>query len=138
MRRTPAAIATAVLLLAIAAVASAGPRDAELGRLAAEGPVTLTSNRPGRALLHADHIMPGDNVTGLVSLSNKGDRPGALVLGVSGKRDRPGRRGGRLSRVLRLKVEDLSGKARRASPSSSARRRSRSAPSAAARRAPIA
>ena len=41
MRRTPAAIAAAVLLLVIAAVASAGPRDAELGRLAAEGPVTL-------------------------------------------------------------------------------------------------
>ena len=56
--------------------------------------------------------MPGDSVTGLVSLSNKGDQPGALVLGVTGKRDRPGAYGGRLSRVLRLKIEDLSGKAR--------------------------
>ena len=96
----------------IAAVASAGPRDAELGRIAAEGPVTLSSNHPGRALLHAEHIMPGDSVTGLVSLSNEGDQPGALVLGVTGKRDRPGAYGGRLSRVLRLKIEDLSGKAR--------------------------
>ena len=112
MRRTPVVIAAAVLLLVIAAVASAGPRDAELGRIAAEGPVTLSSNHPGRALLHAEHIMPGDSVTGLVSLSNKGDQPGALVLGVTGKRDRPGAYGGRLSRVLRLKIEDLSGKAR--------------------------
>jgi hypothetical protein len=110
MRRTPIAIAAAVLLLAIAAVASAGPRDAELGRIAAEGPVTLSSNRPGAALLHAEHIKPGDRVTGLLSLSNKGDRAGDLRLGVTGKRDRPGARGGRLSRVLKLKVEDLSGK----------------------------
>ena len=80
MRRTPVAIAAAVLLLAIAAVASAGPRDAELGRIAAEGPVTLSSNRPGVALLHAEHIKPGDHVTGLVSLSNKGDQPGVRVL----------------------------------------------------------
>ena len=84
MRRTPVVIAAAVLLLVIAAVASAGPRDAELGRIAAEGPVTLSSNHPGRALLHAEHIMPGDSVTGLVSLSNKGDQPGTLVLGVTG------------------------------------------------------
>ena len=111
MRRTPAVIAAAVLLLVIAAVASAGPRDAELGRIAAEGPVTLSSNRPGTALLHAESIMPGDHVTGLVSLSNTGDQPGALVLGVTGKRDRPGSRGGLLSRVLKLKVEDLSGRA---------------------------
>jgi hypothetical protein len=111
MRRTPAVIAAAVLLLVIAAVASAGPRDAELGRIAAEGPVTLSSNHPGTALLHAERIKPGDHVTGLVSLSNTGDQPGVLALGVTGKRDRPGSYGGLLSRVLKLKVEDLSGKA---------------------------
>ena len=111
MRRTPAVIAAAVLLLVIAAVASAGPRDAELGRIAAEGPVTLSSNRPGTALLHAANIKPGGRVSGLVSLSNTGDQPGVLVLGVTGKRDRPGSRGGLLSRVLKLKVEDLSGRA---------------------------
>ena len=52
------------LLLAIAAVASAGPHDAELGRIAADGPVTLASNHPGRALLHAEHIKPGDQRLG--------------------------------------------------------------------------
>ena len=56
MRRLPVVVAAAVLLLVIAAVASAGPRDAELGRLAAEGPLTLSSNRPGVALLSAEHI----------------------------------------------------------------------------------
>ena len=46
----------------IAAVASAGPHDAELGRIAAVGPVTLSSNNPGLAMLHAERIMPGDKV----------------------------------------------------------------------------
>ena len=110
MRRVPAVIAAAVLLLAIAAAASALPRDAELGRIAAEGPVTLVSNRPGVALLHADRVKPGSQVSGLVSLSNTGDRPGELALGVTGRRDRPGAYGGRLSSVMRLRVEDLSGK----------------------------
>jgi hypothetical protein len=110
MRGPLVAIPAAVLLLAIAAVASAGPRDAELGRLSADGPVTLASSLPGTALLKADHVKPGDRVSGVISLTNKGDRPGALQLSVTGRRDRPGARGGPLSHVLRLRVEDLSGK----------------------------
>ena len=43
-------------------------------------------------------------------MTNTGDRPGALQLGVTGQRDRPGPRGGRLSSVLRLRIEDRSGK----------------------------
>jgi hypothetical protein len=110
MRGPLAVVPAAVLLLVIAAVASAGPRDAKLGRLSADGPVTLASNHPGTALLRADHFKPGDRVSGTISLTNKGDRPGALQLGVTGRHDRPGARGGRLSSVLRLRVDDLSGK----------------------------
>ena len=110
MRRPLAAIPAAVLLLVIAAVASAGPRDAELGRLSADGPVTLASSLPGTALLKADHVKPGDRVSGMISLTNKGDRPGALQLGVTGRHDQPGIYGGRLSDVLKLKIEDLSGR----------------------------
>jgi hypothetical protein len=109
MRLPPAVIPAVALLLAIAAAASAGPRDAELGRLAADGPLTLASDRPGVALLQADRVKPGDRVSGLVSLTNQGDRPGTLELGVTGLKDRPGAHGGRLSGVLRLRVEDLSG-----------------------------
>ena len=109
MRGPVVAIPAAVLLLVISAVASAGPREPELGRLAADGPVTLASNQPGVALLHGEHLKPGDRVSGLISLTNKGDQPGDLALGVTGRRDRPGARGGRLSSVLRLRIEDLSG-----------------------------
>jgi len=107
MRGPGATIATLILMLAIAAGAFALPKDAELGRMAADGPVTLSSTRAGSALLHGENIMPGDSVTGLVTLSNKGDRPGKLALTLDGLRDTPGLYGGRLSSVLRLRIDDL-------------------------------
>ena len=89
MRGPGAAIATLIFALAIAAGAFALPKDAELGRMAASGPVTLSSSRAGVALLHGENIMPGDSVTGLITLNNKGDKPGSLALMLSGLRDRP-------------------------------------------------
>jgi hypothetical protein len=109
MRLPPAAVPVVAVLLAIAGGASAGPRGPRLGRLSADGPVTLASSRAGQALLQADRIKPGDSVSGTVSLTNTGDRAGTLDLGVTGLQDRPGSRGGRLSSVLRLRVEDLAG-----------------------------
>jgi hypothetical protein len=111
MRRPSAVVAAVTVLFAIGtAVASALPHDAELGRLAAVGPVTLSSSRPGVAILHADGLTPGHRVAGILSLTNRGDKPGALALAVTGRRDRPGAYGGRLGNVLRLKVEDVSGR----------------------------
>jgi hypothetical protein len=111
MGRRSAVVAAASVLFAIGtAVASALPHDAELGRLAAVGPVTLSSSRPGAAILHADGLKPGQTVAGILSLTNQGDKPGALALAITGRRDRPGAYGGRLGNVLRLKVEDLSGR----------------------------
>ena len=107
MRGPGAAIATLIFALAIAAGAFALPKDAELGRMAADGPVVLSSSQPGVAVLQGENIMPGDSVTGLITLSNKGDKPGKLALMLTGLRDRPGVYGGRLSSVLRLRVDDL-------------------------------
>lgn len=108
MRRLRAVVpAILLLLLAITAAASAGSRDAELGRLAADGPVVLSSSKNGVALLQGEHIVPGDSITGLITLSNKGDKPGALALAISGVRDRPGAYGGSLSSVLVVRLEDL-------------------------------
>jgi hypothetical protein len=107
VRRLRAVVPAILLLLAVTAVASAGSRDAELGRLAADGPVVLSSSKNGVALLQGAHIVPGDSITGLITLSNKGDKPGTLALVMSGVRDRPGAYGGRLSSVLRVRLEDL-------------------------------
>src|SRR4051794_14893280 len=109
MRGHAAALATIALMLAIAAGATALPRDAELGRMAADGPVKISSSRNGVALLQGKGIKPGDSVTGLVTLSNKGDKTGRLALLISGLRDRPGLYGGHLASVLRLRVDDLTG-----------------------------
>ena len=73
------------MLLAIGtAVASAVPHDAELGRLAADRPRHALLEPPGVALLHADRLARRQ-VTGLVSLTNKGDKPGVLALAVDGR-----------------------------------------------------
>jgi hypothetical protein len=107
MRGRGAAVATLILSLAIAAGAFALPSDPELGRLAADGPVSISSSRAGGAILHGENLMPGEPVTGLITLTNKGDKPGKLALSLSGLRDRPGIYGGRLSSVLRLRIDDL-------------------------------
>jgi hypothetical protein len=108
MRRRPGAVASAVaLLLALTGVASAGSRDAELGRLSADGPVTLSATRDGVALLHGERLLPGDSVTGMITLTNLGDKPGTLTLTIDDISDTPGALGGRLSSVMRLRLEDL-------------------------------
>jgi hypothetical protein len=109
MRGPGAAIATLILMLAIAAGAFALPNNAELGRIDATGPVTLTSSTPGVALLHGDNLMPGDSVTGLITLRNTGDKSGRLALTLGSLRDTPGAFGGRLSSVLQVRVDDLTG-----------------------------
>jgi hypothetical protein len=107
MRGQGAALATIFLLLLIAGVASALPTDPQLGRLSAQGPVGLSSSRANVALLQGTGIKPGDSVTGLVTLTNKGDRAGKLSLMISGVHDTAGFFGGRLSSVLQLRIDDL-------------------------------
>ena len=107
MRRLRALLPAVAALLAITAVASAGSREAELGRMSAEGPVTLGSSKTGRAVLQGESIKPGDSVTGLITLSNEGDEPGTLALSIDGVHDDPGIYGGSLSSVLRVRLEDL-------------------------------
>lgn len=108
MRGHGAALATILLLLLIAGVASALPTDPKLGSVKASGPVGLSSSRANVALLQGTGIKPGDSVTGLITLSNKGDRAGKLGLAITSVRDTPGLYGGRLSSVLQLRLDDLS------------------------------
>jgi len=107
MRRPKAVVPAIALLLALTGVASAGPRDAELGQIKADGPITLSSSRAGTALLRGERLLPGDSITGLITLTNSGDRPGTLALTIGGLEDRPGAFGGRLSNVMRLRLDDL-------------------------------
>ncbi len=108
MRGHGAALATIFLLLLIAGVASALPTDPKLGRISAQGPVGLSSSKANVALLQGTGIKPGDSVTGIVTLTNRGDRTGKLALSITGVHDTPGLYGGRLSSVLQLRIDDLS------------------------------
>ena len=108
MRGHGAALATIFLLLLIAGVASALPTDPKLGSISAQGPVGLSSSKANVALLQGTGIKPGDSVTGIVTLTNKGDRTGKLGLSITGVHDTPGLYGGRLSSVLQLRIDDLS------------------------------
>ncbi|HET8952267.1 MAG TPA: hypothetical protein VFN44_17225, partial [Solirubrobacteraceae bacterium] len=106
------AIGTAVLLvLAAALVATAAPareRPAELGRMAAEGAVTLSA-AGSHAIITASHLRPGQSVAGNVALANVGEARGRLTLLRTRMVDTPGRFGGRLSDALLLRVEEIGG-----------------------------
>jgi len=102
----------AVLALVAALVATAAPareRPAELGRMAAEGAVTLAASGSSHAIITASGLRPGQSVGGNVALANVGDTRGRLSLLRTRMVDTPGRFGGRLSDALLLRVEELGG-----------------------------
>jgi hypothetical protein len=108
------AIAAGVLLaIVVALVATAAPareRPAELGRMAAEGAVTLSAaSGTGHAIITASGLRPGQSVAGLVALANVGESRGRLTLQRTRTVDTPGRFGGRLSDALLLRVEEVGG-----------------------------
>jgi len=107
------AIATGALLALLAAlVATAAPareRPAELGRMAAEGAVTLAAAGSSHAILTASNLRPGQSVAGSIALANVGESRGRLTLLRTGMVDTPGRFGGPLSEALLLRVEEVGG-----------------------------
>jgi hypothetical protein len=110
----PRALAAGILLaLAVALVATGAPareRPAELGRMAAQGAVTLSAaSGTGHAILTASGLRPGQSVAGTIALANVGESRGRLTFTRTGMVDTPGRFGGRLSDALLLRVEELGG-----------------------------
>jgi len=81
MRGHGAALATIFLLLLIAGVASALPTDPKLGKISAQGPVGLSSSKANVALLQGTGIKPGDSVTGIITLTNKGHTASVRLVG---------------------------------------------------------
>ena len=112
MTRARAIAACALLALVAALVATAAPareRPAELGRMAAEGAVTLAAAGSSHALITVSGLRPGQSVAGSVALANVGESRGRLSLLRTRMVDTPGRFGGRLSEALKLRVEEIGG-----------------------------
>jgi hypothetical protein len=100
----------AVALVAWAASgAFAHDRPAQLGAMAAAGEIRLASPDDGTAVLTASHMVPGDAVSGTVTLANTGDADGDLQLDRTAVVDSLGAGGGRLSGALRVEVDDVTG-----------------------------
>jgi len=110
--RARALAAGALLALVVALVATAAPareRPAQLGRMAAEGAVTLAAAGSSHAILTASGLRPGQSVAGNVALANVGESRGRLTLLRTRIVDMPGRFGGHLSGALLLRVEEIDG-----------------------------
>ncbi len=112
MTRVRAIGVGALLALVVGLVATAAPareRPAELGRMAAEGAVTLAAAGSSHAIITVSGLRPGQSVAGNVALANVGESQGRLTLLRTRMVDTPGRFGGRLSDALLLRVEEIGG-----------------------------
>jgi spore coat-associated protein N len=111
LRRTPV-LALALCALAIAWLSTTGLGGAANAmRLSAGnsgGVLELSNSRNGAAILTAANLKPGDTRTGAVTITNTGSLDAAVSLSKANLVDQPGPRGGALSGVLRLRVEDIS------------------------------
>jgi hypothetical protein len=115
MRRTDLlALALAAALL-LAGVAAARERPARIERVAAAtGALSLSNTRDGAAIFTAAGMVPGQAVSGTLTLGNTGEQAGRLMLSRARLSETPGPGGGRLSDVLELRVDDITDGAPRA------------------------
>jgi hypothetical protein len=105
-----ATLVTAVAMLGSAALADDSPP--QIDRVAAAtGALSLSNSREGAAIFSADGMVPGQTVTGTLTLGNTGDQAGRLLLSRALLDETPGPGGGRLADVLRLRIEDITGAA---------------------------
>lgn len=81
-------------------------RSANLENVVSAGSMTQDSTADNTAIMSASDIVPGSVVTGTVTIRNVGDASGDFTLNVEDIEDDPGKRGGKLSSRLKLKVFD--------------------------------
>ena len=113
IRRASAAVRL-VLLASVLVLAAVLGRPSEARtvhalRDSATGAVSLTDSRGGGAILSAQSLLPGQSVSGSVTLTNSGDSPASVSLTQSDLVDSPGPGGARLSNALLISVDDVTG-----------------------------
>ena len=74
--------------------------------MAAGGAARLVSSRSGSAIFADVRMLPGQSVTGTVTIANRGTAPGRIELMTSALHDAPGPGGGQLSDRLVVVVRD--------------------------------
>jgi hypothetical protein len=106
-----AAVTAFVVTLAIVATgALARERPAKMERMAAaSGALALSNSAANTAIITANALMPGQGTTGTITIGNTGEAAGLLSLARTAITDVPGEYGGKLSDVLTLEIDDVSG-----------------------------
>jgi hypothetical protein len=108
----PAATLVISLVMALGAIglavaAPGGSRQAASADLqSATGALAISNSHAGAAVLHVDHLRPGDVAQGTVTIGNAGDVLGDFAVDLSGVQDVAGAGGGLLSQRLQLTLID--------------------------------
>src|SRR5690242_18835724 len=113
MRRADLVAAVAaigIVLATLAGAALARERPPHIERVAAAtGALSLPNSRANAAIFGAEGMVPGQSITGDVTLGNTGEQAGRLMLSRSALAETPGAGGGKLSEVLLVRVDDVTG-----------------------------
>jgi hypothetical protein len=111
MRRADLLALAATIAVALAMLGSSAFADdtpPQIDRVAAAtGVLSLSNSRDGAAIFRADRMVPGQSVTGTITLGNTGEQGGRLLFSRARLDETPGLGGGRLADVLRLRIDDI-------------------------------
>ena len=111
MRRGSAALTVqlgcGLAALSFAAAAPSHPATGAIRLAGADGSLVLSNSKAGTAILQAQPMRPGEQVSGTVRIGNTGTVPSALKLSQALEAESPGTGGGLLSVGLRLTVFDV-------------------------------
>lgn len=112
LKKNTGKLAVALVLLVLAGVAVAATlgaftsSSANVGNVVATGSLSIDDDLDGGAIFSAEGLVPGDQVTGEVSITNTGESSGTFSLASANLTDTPGAGGGNLSEVLELTITD--------------------------------
>jgi hypothetical protein len=96
-------------MVAIALWAAPGSSGAPQVQAYAKGALSLKNSRNGAPIFSAANLAPGASTTGTVSITNAGKLSGSLALSPANLVDTAGPNGGRLSSLLDLRVDNVTG-----------------------------
>jgi spore coat-associated protein N len=111
-RASPGRLVAALFALMLAAAMAVGSganfnsTSANPGNIVTAGNLSHSNSKPGAAILTVDKMKPGDSQNGTAEIANDGDIAGNFSV-ASSVTDNAGGKGGKLSTMLDLKVEDI-------------------------------
>lgn len=111
--RGAAGVVTLTLVVSAMAIAESRADPAPQAHATrSAGALSISDSRADRAILTGRRMLPTESVSGSVTITNSGSRPGLFELSSAGLTDTPGADGRALSGDLQLVVDDVTAPAR--------------------------